>query len=85
MEVEMDKRKFCYKLTKILDNYIMFTTPIVNYSNDIIFIKFKRKDSYGIHQITRAYTEEDLISLPSEIIEEELSSNLRKLYDISNK
>ena len=81
----MDKRKFIYKLNKILDNFKIYITPIINYSNDIIFIKFKRKDSYGIHQIMRAYTEEGLISLPSEIIEEELSSDLRKLYDISNK
>ena len=78
----MDKRKFIYKLNKILDYFRMFTTPIVNYSNDIIFIKFKRKDSYGIHQIMRAYTEEDLIDLPREIIEEELNHDLRELYNI---
>ena len=72
----MDKRKFAYKLTQILDDFRIFVTPEVFIINDILIIRFQR----GNYRIERAYSEEQLINYPHEIIEKELNSDLRALY-----
>lgn len=81
----MDKRKFIYKLNKILSFYKDFAIVDVSYNDDFIFIKFSITFTDQRLSIERVFTADDFITLSNFNIEYSLNDALRKLWEAAPK